>query len=186
MTNSELILLSLIAEKPRHGYEIEGVIAERGMRNWTEIAFSSVYFVLNKLVKDGCASAATAPAAGRGPAKKVFSVTPSGMAALRTGVEQSLRDLALGDQAFLFGLSCLPLLGDDDALTALKYRQQQLRQKHEELTQNLAVNVLAYPAHVSAMLTYSLAVLQANLDWLEGFILQLQKGDIPYGKDRPA
>ena len=35
MTNAELAVLSLVAEKPRHGYEIEQVIEERGMRDWT-------------------------------------------------------------------------------------------------------------------------------------------------------
>ena len=30
MTNAELVILSLIAERPRHGYEIEVVIEDRG------------------------------------------------------------------------------------------------------------------------------------------------------------
>jgi DNA-binding PadR family transcriptional regulator len=186
MTNSELILLSLIAERPRHGYEIEGVIEERGMRNWTEIAFSSIYFILNKLVKDGLADAVTAPASGRGPAKKVFTITPAGIAALRNGVEQSLHDPDLGDQAFLFGLSCLPLLSRGDALAALKARRQFLQQKHEELTHTLAINVLAYPDHVAAMFTYSLAVIRANLGWLESYIIDFENGGVSNGKDRPA
>ena len=49
MTNPELAILSLIAEKPRHGYDIEQVIEARGMREWTEIGFSSIYYLLNKL-----------------------------------------------------------------------------------------------------------------------------------------
>ena len=48
-TDAELLLLGLIAEMPRHGYELERVIDDRGMREWTGIAFSSIYFVLNKL-----------------------------------------------------------------------------------------------------------------------------------------
>ena len=49
MTNAEFAILSLIVEQPRHGYEIEQVIEERGMRNWTEVGFSSIYYILNKL-----------------------------------------------------------------------------------------------------------------------------------------
>ena len=45
MTNAELVVLSLIAEKPRHGYEIEVVIEARGMREWTEVGFSSIYYI---------------------------------------------------------------------------------------------------------------------------------------------
>jgi DNA-binding PadR family transcriptional regulator len=177
MTNSELILLSLIAERPRHGYEVEQVIEERGMRNWTEIAFSSIYFVLNKLVRQGYASAAAAPAAGRGPAKKVFSVTPAGLDALHEGVLESVRNPDWGDQAFLFGLSCLPMLGHEGSLEALEARRQALEQKKDELAANLALNALAFPPHVTAMFTYSLAVLQANLAWLDEYIRKLSKGD---------
>ena len=53
MTNAELAILSLIAEQPRHGYDIEQIIEARGMRDWTEIGFSSIYYLLNKLEKAG-------------------------------------------------------------------------------------------------------------------------------------
>jgi DNA-binding PadR family transcriptional regulator len=45
--------LTLVAERPRHGYEIERVIEERGMREWTEIGFSSIYYLLKKLEREG-------------------------------------------------------------------------------------------------------------------------------------
>ena len=45
LTDSELLLLGLVAEMPRHGYELEQVIEQRGMREWTQIGFSSIYFV---------------------------------------------------------------------------------------------------------------------------------------------
>ncbi len=170
MTNSELLLLSLIAEKPRHGYEIEAIIEERGMRKWTDIAFSSIYAGLNRLVAQGCASAASAPAAGRGPDRKVFSATPAGLDALRAGVERSIREPALGDQSFLFGLSCLPLLGRDGGLSALQARWQALQQEYDTLSRHPALTVPGFPAHVTSMFTYSLSIIRANLDWLEDFI----------------
>ena len=45
MTNAEFAILSLIFELPRHGYEIEKTIEKRGMREWTEIGFSSIYYL---------------------------------------------------------------------------------------------------------------------------------------------
>jgi len=41
-----------VAEQPKHGYQIEQDITTRGMREWTEIGFSSIYYVLNKLEAD--------------------------------------------------------------------------------------------------------------------------------------
>ena len=53
LTDAELLVLGLVAEMPRHGYQLEQVIEERGMREWTRIGFSSIYFVLGKLRKMG-------------------------------------------------------------------------------------------------------------------------------------
>ena len=59
LTDAELLLLGLVAEMPRHGYELDQVIQQRGMREWTQIGFSSIYFVLGKLEKLGLAAANT-------------------------------------------------------------------------------------------------------------------------------
>ena len=53
LTPAELTVLGLIVEQPRHGYDLEQVIEERGIRQWTDIAFSSIYYVLAKLEKRG-------------------------------------------------------------------------------------------------------------------------------------
>ncbi|MEX2144087.1 MAG: PadR family transcriptional regulator, partial [Anaerolineales bacterium] len=53
MTNAELAILGLVVEAPRHGYEIEQLIESRGMRNWAEVGFSSIYYILGKLEARG-------------------------------------------------------------------------------------------------------------------------------------
>ncbi|MAC39111.1 MAG: PadR family transcriptional regulator, partial [Oceanicaulis sp.] len=57
LTDAELLLLGLVSEMPRHGYELEQVIETRGMREWTQVGFSSIYFVLGKLEKAGLVAA---------------------------------------------------------------------------------------------------------------------------------
>nr|MBA3799931.1 PadR family transcriptional regulator [Geodermatophilaceae bacterium] len=44
LTPSELTVLGLIVERPRHGYDLEQVIEQRGIRQWTDIGFSSIYY----------------------------------------------------------------------------------------------------------------------------------------------
>ena len=53
VTDAELVLLGLLAEQPRHGYQLEAVVAERGVREWTALGFSSIYYLLNKLEPHG-------------------------------------------------------------------------------------------------------------------------------------
>ena len=42
LTPAELTILGLLEEQPRHGYELEQVIEERGIRQWTALGFSSI------------------------------------------------------------------------------------------------------------------------------------------------
>lgn len=176
LTNSELAILSLIAEKPRHGYELEQVIEERGMRSWTDVAFSSIYFILNGLVKKDFASATLQPALGRGPAKKVFSATPEGQAALHEGVRQSLAGAEHDDRRFLLGLCCLPLLTRSEVEASLNQRISFLNGKIAELSAHPAMTLPGFPLHVRAMFDYSLALLQTELDWSQDFLQTYLKG----------
>ena len=41
LTDAEHLVLGLVAEMPRHGYELERVIEQRGMREWTQIGLPS-------------------------------------------------------------------------------------------------------------------------------------------------
>ncbi|MDX5348828.1 MAG: PadR family transcriptional regulator, partial [Hymenobacteraceae bacterium] len=57
------------------------VIETRNMRDWTEIGFSSIYHILNRLEKNDYLAACLEPSEGRGPARKVYEVTEHGRAA---------------------------------------------------------------------------------------------------------
>ena len=60
VTDAELLLLGLVAEMPRHGYELEQIIEERGMREWTSNWFLVDIFCARQARKeracDGCSS----------------------------------------------------------------------------------------------------------------------------------
>ena len=108
MTNAELAILSLVAEHPRHGYEIEQIIQQRGMREWTEIGFSSIYYLLAKL--DGAGLIVSRLEEGaRGPARKVYEATPAGRQALRGGTLELLA-VPHRSSSLELGLANLPLL----------------------------------------------------------------------------
>jgi DNA-binding PadR family transcriptional regulator len=186
ITNAELIVLSLITEKPCHGYELEQIIEERGMRNWTDIAFSSIYFLLNKLVREGLATSTSQPAEGRGPAKRVYSTTREGQAVLKQGVYERLSNPDQGRRAFMFGLSCLPIFSQKEQLAALLTRRQIMLARQKELQQHPALNQPGFPPHVKAMFAYSIPLLQAELDWLEIFIQDVKNGVYENGQNRPA
>jgi DNA-binding PadR family transcriptional regulator len=173
MTNAELAILGLIAEKPRHGYEIEQVIEERGMRDWTEIGFSSIYYLLKKLEAASLIEGNMERQAGQGPARKVYKITPAGLEARTEGVLEALSSPQRRTSALQLGLANLPGIQNSAALSAL-------RDYHEELKAQLGhvrsrwEEQHPLPYFVEAMFEHSVALILAELEWLERFISQLE------------
>jgi len=184
MTNAELAILSLIAERPRHGYEIEETIEARGMRGWTDIGFSSIYYMLKKLTEAGLL-VQEARESERGPARKVYTITEAGIAALREGTREVLTDLDGTERDLMLGLANLPVLSPAEVLDALTTRLDHLRERHEGIA---SAQVAQQPLHdhVNALFDYSLTALDAQITWLETFVARLQAGEVAWPEESPG
>lgn len=166
MTNRELAILGLVVEQPRHGYEIEQVIDERNMRNWTDIGFSSIYYVLKRLEGAGYVKSELSAEGSGGPKRRVYSATPQGRAAWR---EQSLEALARPQRSypeFLLGLAALPSLDTDDVVAALEDHAAQLDQRRQQMHEAWERSGPDVPKHALAMFEYSEALISAELAWV--------------------
>jgi DNA-binding PadR family transcriptional regulator len=175
MTNVEIAILTLIAEAERHGYEIEDLIEQRGMREWTDIGFSSIYYVLNKLEKAGYIGSRREPAP-RGPARRVYSILPVGTAALRERALALLATPQKGDAPLLLGLANAPLLETDALIDALEQQAAALREKQAAM-QRRRESQLPLPEFVEAIFDYSDTMLNAHLDWLARTIARLKHAE---------
>lgn len=173
MTNAELAILSLIAERPRYGYEIEQVIEARGMRDWTEVGFSSIYYLLKKLEQKGFVSGALEPAE-RGLARKVYRVTGAGRAAFEAATLEALSMPQRGRSPLQLGLANLPAIPPAETLDALRQYRQRLaeRRAHVQARRNAQRPL---PDHVEAMFDLSLSLLDAELGWIERFIARMER-----------
>lgn len=172
LTQSELAVLSLIAEQPRHGYEIEQVIGERGMREWTEIGFSSIYYLLGKLEKEGLIEGRR-EASERGRPRKVYSITPAGRETLYAGVVEALSVPQRRYPLLQLGLANLPLLPRGRVLGALDRYRDALANQLEHVRRRRSEQQ-PLPSHVEAMFDHSTTLLQAELGWVDRFIDRLR------------
>jgi DNA-binding PadR family transcriptional regulator len=177
MTNAELVVLTLVAERPRHGYQIEQVIAEREMREWTELGFSSIYYILNKLEDQALIKSRLEQTSGRGPARKVYTITKAGWETCQAGILQSLAEPPRPESMFLLGLANLPAVSKKEALLALKLYADRLADRTEHLVSRLQIGGDSLPFHVEAMFEFSLSMIQAESAWLKQFIQQLEAQD---------
>ena len=174
MTNAELAVLSLVAQQPRHGYEIEQVIEERGMRRWTEVGFSSIYFLLKKLER-GAFIEGRLEKTERGPARKVYMATPAGQEAFHAAIIEVLSVPQPSPRPLMLGLANLPSLSIEETLTALSQYREHLTEKREILRTALDNKQHSHPYFVDAMFELGLMVMQAELEWVEKFTKQIQE-----------
>jgi DNA-binding PadR family transcriptional regulator len=174
MTNAELAILTLIAEKSRHGYEIEQIIEERGMREWTEIGFSSIYYLLKKLEEKGLIEGRMERQAGRGPARKVYQITETGIEARRAGVLEALSNPQRAYPLLQLGLASLPGVSRSEALAALCGYKESLMDRLEYV-RSRRDDSHPLPYFVKAMFGHSMAMIEAERRWIEQFMNQLEE-----------
>jgi DNA-binding PadR family transcriptional regulator len=175
LTAAELLLLGLVAEMPRHGYEIDNVIEERGMREWTQIGFSSIYFVLGKLQKLGLVTAKKPPRAkASAKARKVYSITAAGSRALAAQTIATLRNVQPAYSPVLLGMINWSTLKRERALGALEARGRAIE---AELTRLGAIQVEQQPLpdFVEALFEYSLGQLRAEGKWVAHTLAYMTK-----------
>lgn len=177
MTNAELTILSLIAECPRHGYEIEQTIEARGMRDWTEIGFSSIYYLLNKLEDAGLIESEIQITHGRGSARKIYSLTDKGKQRHQEGIVQALGESRGTSAPFLLGLSNYPILPTELVLDSLKKNITRLLNRQKHLLQRVEEQ-RPLPPYVEAMFDYSRTMVEAELTWMNKFMEEVEAGNV--------
>ena len=171
MTNAELAILSLVGEQPRHGYEIEQVIEERGMRAWTEVGFSSIYYLLKKLSQEGLVEGRLQEAE-RGPARKVYHITQAGQSRLREGLLQALTEPQRCYQSIQLGLANFFFITSEEAQSALGTYQDTLEKNLTQLKETWD-SQKPLPYFVDALFDYSCTLIQAEAEWVARFREQI-------------
>jgi DNA-binding PadR family transcriptional regulator len=92
LTTPDLVLLSLLAERPMHGYEANAELERRQIRDWAGVSRPQVYYSLDKLARLGLIRDARDDTSASGPERRVFTTSAKGRTALAAA-------LARGDWA---------------------------------------------------------------------------------------
>ena len=173
MTSAEFTILSLIVEKPCHGWEIEQIIEERGMREWTDLGFSSIYYLLRKLENKKMVTSRTELLPGRGPARKTYQATAAGKEACREQTLAALQTTHRSRAPILMGLANLPHVSESEALAGLEQYGRELETRLVTIKARRTAQ-RPLPLHVEALFDYSLTIIAAEKKWIEKMIGQLE------------
>jgi len=88
LTTPDLVLLSLLAERPMHGYQANAELERRCVRDWAAISRPQIYYSLEKLVRGGLIRSADSDVPAAGPARQEYETTARGRAALAAALEK--------------------------------------------------------------------------------------------------
>ncbi|ABO35184.1 transcriptional regulator, PadR family [Methanococcus maripaludis C5] len=167
ISNVESAILGLLLEKPMYGYEIEKIIEERKMRQWTEIAFSSIYYVLKKLEEKELVECETENKHGR--ARKIYFATDSGQKAMRAKVKDLISNYEKIISGFDLGMSNLEILSKEEALECF---ENYLSSVEEMINHISGINKSLEndcPKHILALSNRCLAHLNAEKEFIMEF-----------------
>ncbi|HMF92027.1 MAG TPA: helix-turn-helix transcriptional regulator [Candidatus Angelobacter sp.] len=87
LTIPDLVLLSLLAERPMHGYQANLELERRQVRDWAGVSRPQVYYSLEKLEGLGLLRIRKDSVPAAGPDRSVLAVTAGGRAALADALE---------------------------------------------------------------------------------------------------
>lgn len=84
----DMVVLSLLAEQPMHGYALNQELVRREVRDWAGISRPQVYYSIRKLLEAGLLQVVAADSDAAGPEKQVVATSPAGKAALVDGLSE--------------------------------------------------------------------------------------------------
>jgi DNA-binding PadR family transcriptional regulator len=170
LTTPDLVILSLLDERPRHGYEVNAELDRRQVRDWAAVSRPQIYYSLDKLARVRLIRATASADPAEGPDRNVFETTADGRAALAEALERD---------DWVTGRDRPPFL----TWMALSWRAKpgvfkaQLERRREFLARELArerstldgvLTEVGHPHHEAVwMLTLILDQFETELRWLK-------------------
>jgi DNA-binding PadR family transcriptional regulator len=165
-----LLILGLLAQKERHGYEIGATAKSFGVSDWAGFGAGSLYHALAALEKAGEIKRKRTEQEGKYPSRAVYAITRQGRDTLgRLLVESS--QAANFEDAIDLVLGFLPLVPAGDRAPLLQLRLDLLTEATKELSAKAArLRGRGAPPWTVASLDRWVAMGEAQAGWLRKLI----------------
>jgi len=178
LTMPDLVVMSLLAERPMHGYEANLELERRCVRDWAAISRPQVYYSLEKLARLGFVSAGESDEPAAGPERRVFETTAKGRAATAEALEREDWAMQRDRPPFSTWLALSWLARPGVALRQIRRRQRFVREEleREEETLRAVMKEVGHPYHEAVwMISLMIEQFKTELHWLERIERELPK-----------
>jgi DNA-binding PadR family transcriptional regulator len=170
LTTPDLVLLSLLAERPMHGYEANLELERRQVRDWAAISRPQIYLSLEKLARLGLIRSTESESPGGGPERRVFSTSAKGRTALAKALEREHWALQRDRPAFLTWIALSWQAPPGVFLRQVARRQKFLQKElaREESTVLVVCAEVGHHYHEAVwMVSLTIEQFRTELRWLE-------------------
>lgn len=178
LTTPDLVLLSLLAERPMHGYPANLELERREVRDWAGISRPQVYYSLEKLARWSFVRAVESDEPAAGPDRRVFETTASGRRGLARALEREGWTTGRDRPAFLTWLALSWQASRRVVMRQVRRRQQFLAAelaREREVLRSLFDEV-GHPYHEAVWaVSLVIAQFQTEMRWLRKLARELPR-----------
>jgi DNA-binding PadR family transcriptional regulator len=178
LTTPDLVLLSLLAERPMHGYQANAELERRDIRDWAGISRPQVYYSLEKLARAGLIRSLETGEAAAGPERTSFETSAKGRAALAGALEWKAWATQRERPAFLTWLALSWQARPAAVRLQLKRRREFLEREiaRERETLISVLREVGHPYHEAAwMLELMIEKFMVELDWVKRVAREMKR-----------
>ena len=178
VTTPDLVILSLLAERPMHGYEVNAELERRQARDWVAISRPQIYYSLEKLLRQGLLAASADTGVVLGADRRVLRTSAKGRTVLARELERDSWTNQRERPVFLTWLAlswqASPLAVKQQIQRRLKFLEAEFIR--EEKTLEDVRHEVGHEYHEAVwMLKLTIAQLKSELEWVKRVARELPK-----------
>ena len=178
LTTPDLVLLSLLAERPMHGYQANAELVRREIKDWAGISRPQVYYSLEKLARGGLIRSLETDEPASGPERSSFETTAKGRAALADALERADWTTQRDRPPFLTWVALSWQARPEVFQEQIRRRQRFLEQevvREEEVLRSILEEV-GHPYHEAVwMVSLMIEQFKTELRWLKRVAREVKK-----------
>jgi DNA-binding PadR family transcriptional regulator len=173
--------------EPANGYQLRRELLSWQVDEWANVNPGSIYSMLTTLSKQGMLDRTDLVMREGARPVAVYRTTPGGREELKSLVRRGLTEAVPFDQtSFYAALSLMAaLLPRDEVIELLETRLIALRRSTKRNSETITQldEARQAPPHVARLFEFSVALLRAEAEWLEAFVVSLRAGAMLFAGD---
>lgn len=182
LTMLQLAALSVLAEEPRHAYDVYRLMLAR-RDDWTvKVRAGTLYHAIDRMAEQHLVQPIGTDRAGNRPERTVYRITASGREALLDSLRQIFTEYEYEYPALPLGIAELDQFETSEALDLLHARIALVQAELDRFeTAIQTVRAMHLPARHWLELQYQRDAAAFEVEWLSGLTAQLADGSLDLG-----